>query len=87
MARRPRPWLRKGRGWFVSIDGRQLPLGDDKASNRPMTDFVSIPGLITFNATFRRIGCSCSATNTTPMPPSPICSRSWYLPIVDPPPQ
>lgn len=30
MARRPRPWQRKGRGWFVTIDGKQVPLGNVK---------------------------------------------------------
>jgi hypothetical protein len=29
-----------------------------------------------FNATVRRTGSCCSATQTTPKPPSPICSRS-----------
>ena len=30
MARRPKPWLRKGRGWFVTLDGKQVSLGVDK---------------------------------------------------------
>ena len=30
MARRPKPWQRKGRGWFVTFDGKQVPLGTDK---------------------------------------------------------
>lgn len=30
MARRPKPWFRKGRGWFVTLDGKQIPLGDKK---------------------------------------------------------
>jgi hypothetical protein len=30
MARRARPWFRKGRGWFVQIEGKQLSLGPDK---------------------------------------------------------
>jgi integrase len=30
MARRSSPWLRKGRGWYVTIGGRQHPLGPDK---------------------------------------------------------
>ncbi|MHB8860942.1 MAG: tyrosine-type recombinase/integrase [Pirellulaceae bacterium] len=30
MARRPKPWFRKGRGWFVQVDGTQLNLGRDK---------------------------------------------------------
>ena len=41
----------------------------------------SIPGLITFKATMRRTGCSCSARKTKPMPPSPIGRRRWYGPI------
>ena len=30
MARRPKPWFRKRRGWFVTIDGKQIHLGNDK---------------------------------------------------------
>jgi integrase len=30
MARRPKPWFRKGRGWFVTLDGKQVSLGKDK---------------------------------------------------------
>lgn len=30
MARRPKPWFRKGRGWFVQVDGTQHNLGPDK---------------------------------------------------------
>lgn len=26
----PKPWHRKGRGWYVTLEGRQIPLGDDK---------------------------------------------------------
>ena len=37
-----------------------------------------------FSATLRRTGCCCSATNTRPMPPSPICSISLYGPITVP---
>lgn len=28
--RRPEPWERTGRGWYVQMDGRQIPLGADK---------------------------------------------------------
>jgi len=30
MAKTPKPWFRKGRGWFVTIGGKQLNLGRDK---------------------------------------------------------
>jgi integrase len=30
MARRPKPWFRKGRGWFVQIEGKQHSLGRSK---------------------------------------------------------
>lgn len=30
MAKTPKPWFRKGRGWFVCIGGQQLNLGRDK---------------------------------------------------------
>jgi integrase len=30
MGRYPRPWLRKGRGWCVVIDGKRIRLGPDK---------------------------------------------------------
>ncbi|MEO0529365.1 MAG: hypothetical protein AAF266_02185 [Planctomycetota bacterium] len=32
MARRAKPWLRKGRGWYVQKDGKQVALGRDKAA-------------------------------------------------------
>ncbi|QDV79870.1 tyrosine-type recombinase/integrase [Botrimarina mediterranea] len=31
MARRPTPWFRKGRGWYVQHRGKQVALGKDKA--------------------------------------------------------
>ena len=46
------------------------------ASKRAITCRVSMPGLMIFRATLRRTGCCCSAMNTTPKPPSPICSSS-----------
>jgi hypothetical protein len=30
MSRRPQPWLRQGRGWYVQHNGKQVPLGHDK---------------------------------------------------------
>ena len=30
MQKFPKPWFRKGRGWFVQLGGKQLKLGDDK---------------------------------------------------------
>ncbi|MGL4511966.1 MAG: tyrosine-type recombinase/integrase [Lacipirellulaceae bacterium] len=30
MPRHPQPWRRAGRGWFVTLAGKQYPLGDDK---------------------------------------------------------
>jgi len=30
MSRHPKPWFRKGRGWFVQLDGNQVNLGRDK---------------------------------------------------------
>lgn len=26
----PKPWFRKSRGWYVTIDGRQVPLGSER---------------------------------------------------------
>src|SRR5579864_938486 len=54
------------------------------ASKRAMTCPVSMPGLMTFSATLRRTGFSCSAMKTAPMPPSPIFWSSLYGPIVVP---
>ena len=54
------------------------------ASKRARTWAESMPGLITFRATRRRTGWSCSAMNTAPIPPSPICWSSRYGPICDP---
>jgi hypothetical protein len=42
------------------------------ASNRATTWTVSMPVLMTFRATFRRIGAICSASQTSPIPPSAI---------------
>ena len=53
-------------------------------SKRAITCLVSMPGLRTFSATLRRIGSCCSAMKTTPKPPSPICSRSLYGPMIVP---
>ncbi|MEN1682009.1 MAG: tyrosine-type recombinase/integrase [Planctomycetota bacterium] len=30
MPRIPKPWFRKGRGWFVQLDRKQVPLGPDR---------------------------------------------------------
>ncbi|QDV74558.1 tyrosine-type recombinase/integrase [Botrimarina mediterranea] len=30
MPKKPKPWLRKGRGWWVTIEGKQYALGTDK---------------------------------------------------------
>src|SRR5947209_999427 len=54
------------------------------ASKRATTWRVSMPGLRTLRATFRRTGSICSAMKTTPKPPSPICSRSLYGPMTVP---
>jgi outer membrane protein TolC len=54
------------------------------ASKRAITCRVSMPGLRTLRATFRRTGCCCSAMKTTPKPPSPICSSSLYGPMMEP---
>lgn len=44
MARRPNPWLRKGRGWFVTIDGKQVSLGNDKdAAYRRFHELMAAP--------------------------------------------
>ena len=46
-----------------------------------MTCRLSSPGWMIFKATRRWTGFSCSAMNTTPMPPSPIFCRSLYGPM------
>ncbi len=44
MARRSRPWLRKGRGWFVTINGKQVSLGKDKeAAYRLFHELMATP--------------------------------------------
>jgi len=44
MERRPKPWFRKGRGWFVTIDGRQVPLGPEKeAAYRRFHELMAEP--------------------------------------------
>ena len=41
-----------------------------------MTSRVSMPSLMIFSATRRRTGSTCSAIQTVPKPPSPICWSS-----------
>ena len=42
MARRAKPWFRKGRGWFVTIDGKQISLGKDKeAAHRSFHELMA----------------------------------------------
>ena len=45
-------------------------------SNRDSTSSLSMPSLISFSATFRCTGSSCSASYTSPMPPAPILLTS-----------
>ena len=49
-----------------------------------MTWRLSMPGLMTLRATLRWTGWVCSAMKTVPMPPSPICWRSLYGPMIVP---
>ena len=55
-------------------------------SNRASTAAESMPVLISLSATLRLTGSVCLATQTSPMPPSPICFRSSYGPIRGPAP-
>ena len=48
-----------------------LEIGPDDTTRSTLAGHKMI-----FKATRRRIGFSCSATQTTPKPPSPICSSS-----------
>jgi hypothetical protein len=57
-------------GWSITASACR------SASKRAITWRVSMPGLMTLSATFRRTGAVCSAMKTTPKPPSPIC---WSL--------
>ena len=57
-------------GWSISASAWR------SASKRATTWSVSIPALMTFRATWRRTGWVCSASHTSPIPPSPTrCSR------------
>ena len=57
-------------GWSITASACR------SASKRASTDFESMPALMSLRATLRRTGCVCSATQTVPMPPSPIASSS-----------
>ena len=57
-------------GWSMSARAWR------SASKRAITCRVSMPGFNILRATLRRTGCCCSAMNTRPKPPSPICSSS-----------
>ena len=63
-------------GWSIKASACR------SASNRATTCTVSIPALITFNATCRRTGRVCSASQTSPIPPWPTRSRRRYGPMV-----
>ena len=54
------------------------------ASKRASTCRESMPALMSLSATSRLTGSVCSAIQTVPMPPSPICSSSLYGPITVP---
>ena len=30
MPKFPKPWFRKGRGWYLTLDRQQIPLGSEK---------------------------------------------------------
>jgi hypothetical protein len=49
------------------------------------TAFVSMPALMSLRATLRLTGSVCLATQTSPMPPSPIFSTRVYLPAMTAP--
>ena len=76
-------WRRRRRPWRCS-GGPSAPGPAARPRTGPPPAGVSMPGLITFRATCRRTGCCCSATNTSPIPPSPICSISLYGPMIVP---
>ena len=56
-------------GWSISASACR------SASNRASTCLRVHPGLMSFTATSRWTGSVCSASQTAPMPPSPICSQ------------
>lgn len=48
MPKFPKPWHRRGRGWFVTLDGKQIPLGADReeafaAYHRLMQQPAAVP--------------------------------------------
>lgn len=44
MAKTPKPWFRKGRGWFVTIGGKQYNLGrEKKAANQEYFRLMRLP--------------------------------------------
>ena len=71
----------RGWGFLAEIAGRKL-LMNLRILTSPyvLIALGAIAGFTIFNATLRRTGCCCSAMNTTPNPPSPICSSSLYGP-------
>src|SRR5262245_37797554 len=65
-------------GWSIKANACR------SASMRAITCVLSIPGLITLRATLRWTGWVCSASQTEPMPPSPIGCKSLYGPTRPP---
>ena len=55
-------------GWSISASAWRSD------SKRATTCLLSMPALMIFSATRRRTGSSCSASHTSPIPPSPIGS-------------
>ena len=40
----PKPWFRKGRGWFVTLDGKQIKLGTKReAAFAEYRQLISLP--------------------------------------------
>ena len=70
------PW--RCSGWSIRASACR------SASKRARTCLESMPSLTTLTATRRWIGSVCSAIQTVPMPPSPICSSSLYGPMTVP---
>ena len=67
-----------GRCW----DGPSSPGLAAPARSAASTALESMPVLISLSATLRLTGSVCLATQTSPMPPSPIFSRSVYRPAM-----
>ena len=87
------PWAKQNEVvmiWFAAFSEpwkaatTTMPRGVSSADGVAATRGLFIPALTSLSATLRRTGSFCSASHTSPMPPSPIFCSKRYRPATAP---